>query len=70
MREMDTALYRSTDLANRIDELIASPTEDAEPDARSFRFERLDAAPHRPTEDVASLGSPEETGNCSPVLGG
>lgn len=44
---MDTALYRSHELADRIEALIASLTDDAGPDSRPFSFERVVDAPER-----------------------
>lgn len=44
MRAMDTALYRSPDLADRIEALIASVEADTKRETRMFRFERVDDA--------------------------
>jgi hypothetical protein len=49
---MNTSLYRSTELADRIEALIASPPEEKESEraseTRTFRFERIDGASHAP----------------------
>lgn len=47
MRAMDPALYRSHELADRIEALIASRPDDADSDSRSFSFERVGDSPER-----------------------
>jgi hypothetical protein len=50
---MTPAIYRCPELADRIESLMSSPSEESTPDDRSFRFERVDVGSEPPVDDVS-----------------
>jgi hypothetical protein len=49
---MTSAIYRCPELADRIESLRSSPSEESTPDNRRFRFERVDVGSESAVDDV------------------